>query len=678
MTLKTPIQDLPLIGPAYAKRLKKLDIATLGSLLYHFPFRYIDYSLISPIAKLQAGEIVSIRGQVISIKNEYTRRGKKIQKAVIADKSGEIEIVWFNQPFLIRIITPGKTIGLSGKVDWFGRKIVLVSPEYEIMKDEAQSVKQKTIHTGRLVPVYHETYGISSKWLRSRIAPLARNFVPGLKEFLPSRILKEHRLTKFSRALVEIHFPSSQKTVQQARQRFAFEELFFLQLAALKRKKNWQKHKLAFKLHLDQEKILSFMASLPFELTRAQKRVLKEIFTDLKKNKPMNRLLEGDVGSGKTVVATAGIYLAHLNHRQSAFMAPTEILANQHYLTLNQILSPLGMKIALLTSSSKKNQSDFDCLVGTHALIHKRALFKKLGLVVIDEQHRFGVEQRGKLIKKSQTPHILTMTATPIPRTIALTLYGDLDLSILDEMPPGRQKIKTWIVPPLKRAAAYQWIRKQIKGKKDQAFIVCPLIEESEHETMKSVKAVTSEKEKLEKKVFPDMKLGLLHGRLKSKEKNRVINSFRRGKIDILVSTPVVEVGIDIPAATIIVIEAAERFGLAQLHQLRGRVGRRGQQAYCLLFSQTPSRKVFKRLRALETITTGFELAEMDLKLRGPGEIYGTQQHGFYNLRIASFSDLTLIKKTRQAAEGIANQINRYPGLQARLKEYTIKAIEPN
>lgn len=678
MTLETPIEKLPLIGPTYAKRLKKLAIETAKDLLYHFPFRYIDYSLISPIGRLQAGEIVSIRGEVISIKNEYTRRGKKIQKAVVADTSGEIQVVWFNQPFLVKTILPGQTIGLSGKVDWFGRSLVMVSPEYEILKGNKRYEIRDTIHTGRLVPVYHETYGLSSKWLRSRIAPLVKRFVPGLKEFIPPQIMKKYNLVKFNQALSEIHLPDSQKAIQQARQRFAFEELFFLQLAALGRKKSWQRHKLAFKFSLDQEKILQFTANLPFELTGAQKRALREIFADLKKNKPMNRLLEGDVGSGKTVVAAAAIYLAYLNNSQSALMAPTEILVNQHYQTLNQILSPLGVKIALLTSAKRKIPAKFDCLVGTHALIYKRAKFAKLGLVVIDEQHRFGVEQRGKLIKKGKAPHILTMTATPIPRTVALTLYGDLDLSVLDEMPPGRQKTKTWVVPPQKRAAAYQWIREQIKGKKDQAFIVCPLIEESQHDTMLSIKAATSEKERLEKDVFPDMKLGLLHGRLKSKEKGKVINQFREGKIDILVSTPVVEVGIDIPTATVMMIEATERFGLAQLHQLRGRVGRSGQQAFCLLFTQSLSQKTLKRLKALESASSGSELAELDLKLRGPGEIYGTQQHGFFNLRVASFSDLKTIKKTREAAESVINQVGHYSSLQARLKQYTIKAIEPN
>jgi len=395
----------------------------------------------------------------------------------------------------------------------------------------------------------------------------------------------------------------------------------------------------------------------------------------------MNRLLEGDVGSGKTVVAAAAIYIAYLNGVQSALMAPTEILANQHLKTLNQILTPLGVKISLLTGATRKKIKDFDLAIGTHALIHKRAKFSKLGLVVIDEQHRFGVEQRGELASKGKAPHILTMTATPIPRTIALTLYGDLDLSAIDEMPPGRQAVKTWVVPPNKRNAAYDWIRKQVEKTLNQAFIICPLIEESRHETLQSVRAATSEFKKLQKEVFPDLKLGLLHGRLKSKEKNAVLEKFKKGKLDILVSTPVVEVGIDIPTATIMMIEGAERFGLAQLHQLRGRVGRGLQQSYCLIFTDFQGEKIIKRLKALERTNIGMKLAELDLQIRGPGEIYGTAQHGFFDLKVASFSDLPLIEKTRKTATQLTTRspsLNKYPLLQAKLKQYTIKSIEPN
>lgn len=677
MVLSTPVAKLFMVGPIYAKRLKQLEIKTVGDLLYHFPFRYLDYSLISSINKIQPGEIVSIKGQITAIKNVYTQRGKRFQKATVQDSTGNIDVIWFNQPFIIKNLKVGYEVNLSGKVDLFNRKITFVSPEYEISRG------RETIHTGRLVPVYHETYGVSSKWLRSRIAPLIKTIVPQIEEFLPTKIREKHNLLELKKSLEQIHFPKTKKKADEARKRFAFEELFLLQLAVLKRKRIWQQKKLAHQLSIDEKKLSFFIQSLPFKLTQAQTRALKEILADLNKQKPMNRLLEGDVGSGKTVVAAAAIFAAYLNKVQSALMAPTEILANQHFLTLNQLLTPLGLKIGLLTASlaSKTRlpngrQADFDLLVGTHALIHKRAKFKNLGLAVIDEQHRFGVEQRAKLTQK--TPHVLTMTATPIPRTIALTLYGDLDLSVLDEMPPGRQVVKTWVVPPQKRKAAYEWIKKEIKKNKSQAFIVCPFIEESSTETLKSVRAATSEFKNLQKEIFPKLKLGLLHGRLKTKEKTNVLKKFKEQKIDILVSTPVVEVGIDIPNATIMLIEGAERFGLAQLHQLRGRVGRGKKQSYCLLFSGQQGKTTFKRLRALEQTNIGMELAEIDLKIRGPGEIYGIHQHGFFNLKVASFTDQPLIEKTKRTAEMIINKIKLYPRLQERLEEYTIKQVEPN
>ncbi len=671
MDLSTPVEKLFMVGKTYVNRLNKLGIATAEDLLYHFPFRYIDYSIVSPIARVQPGEMVTIQGEVVEMKNQYTGRGRKIQKGKIADKTGEMEVTWFNQPFLVKTLKLGSTVSLSGKVDWFGQKIVMVSPEYEVLREG------KTVHTGRLVPVYHETYRLSSKWLRSRIASLLKQ-TSSVKDFLPPKIKEKHQLLDLVPAFQQIHFPQNQKEVEEARKRFAFEELFLIHLTSLQRKKAWQKKKIAFRFKIDQEKILSFTAHLPFDLTQAQKRTLREIFSDLEKNKPMNRLLEGDVGSGKTVVAAAAIYVAYLNQTQSALMAPTEILAHQHYQTLDQILTPLGIKVALLTGGTKKKVEDFDLIVGTHALIHKRASFKKLGLVVIDEQHRFGVEQRGQLLAKGQAPHLLTLTATPIPRTIALTLYGDLDLSIIDEMPPGRQEIKTWVVPPQKRESAYQWIKKQVKNTSQQAFIICPLIEESAHETLQSVKAATVEYKRLQKEVFSDLKLGLLHGRLKSKEKNAVLEKFKKGKIDVLVSTPVVEVGIDIPTATIMMIEAAERFGLAQLHQLRGRVGRGLEQSYCLLFPELQGQKIIKRLKALEKTNLGMALAELDLQMRGPGEIYGTKQHGFFDLRVASFNDLALIEKTKQVAQATLFQLKSYPLLKAKLKQATIKTVEPN
>ncbi len=672
MDFHKSVTELYLVGPTYARRLKKLGIETVGDLLYHFPFRYLDYSLISPISHVQPGEVVSVKGVVTAIKNLYTSRGKKIQMATVKDDSGTINIIWFNQPFLVRIIKPGLNVSLAGKVDLWGKNPSLISPEYEIIRGN------EAVHTAKLVPIYHETYGISSKWLRSRISSLLKNSNLNIEEFLPSKILKDAKLPELRYVIEQIHYPASFENAAISRYRLAFEELFLIQLAALQRKKEWSKNFLTYILSVDQDKILEFIGSLPFEFTTAQRRAIKQILDDLAKNKPMNRLLEGDVGSGKTVVAATAIFVAFLNGKQAALMAPTQILAEQHYKTLKSLLGNLGVKIVLLSSPKKTKEKDFSLIIGTHNLIYKRAIFKNLALIIIDEQHRFGVEQRGKLIEKGKCPHLLTMTATPIPRTIALTLYGDLDLSILDEMPPGRQKIKTWVVPPQKRPDAYRWIKSQVKEKGDRAFIVCPFIEESTNETLKSVRAATNEYEKLKNNVFNDLKLGLLHGKLKPPQKSEIMDSFKKGKIDILVSTPVVEVGIDIPSATIMMIEGADRFGLSELHQLRGRVGRSDRLSYCLLFSENQDEKSLRRLKTLEKTSVGMELAQTDLEMRGPGELYGTRQHGFFDLKVSSFSDFPLIEKTKKAAENISKKLNQYPLLRKRLEKYKIVDIKPN
>ncbi|MEK9208181.1 MAG: ATP-dependent DNA helicase RecG, partial [Patescibacteria group bacterium] len=421
-----------------------------------------------------------------------------------------------------------------------------------------------------------------------------------------------------------------------------------------------------------------FIKNLPFELTNPQKRTVGEIFLDLSSSKPMNRLLEGDVGSGKTVVAAIAIYLAYLNGFQSIFMAPTEILVQQHFRTISDLLSPLGIRVDILTSSNKgkAGSGNVDVLVGTHSVLSDKIKFEKLGLIIIDEQQRFGVEQRAIMRKKGKNPHVLTMTATPIPRTIALTMYGDLDLSILDEMPKGRKTIKTWLVPSAKRTSGYEWIKKQIKKNGSQVFIICPFIEESE--SLTTVKAATKEFEDLKKNVFKDYKLAILHGKLKSKEKEETLKDFKNKKYDILVATPVVEVGIDIPNADVIIIEAAERFGLSQLHQLRGRVGRNDRQAYCLLFTESINGNTKQRLMAMEQTNIGAELAEMDLKLRGPGEIYGTAQHGRRFLKIADFSDFSLIKQTKTEAEKIIEKLEEYPALFKKIEEINTKEVSPD
>ncbi len=670
MKLSDGIEKLPLVGPTYAKRLEKLEIATIEDLIFHFPFRYDDFSLISSISRVQPGETITVRGVVEKMTNEYTRHGKKIQKATIVDKTGKIEATWFNQPFLAKTIKVGEEYQFSGKVQFFGRQKTLASPEYEMAKSE-------TLHTGRLVPVYNETYGLSSKWLRSRIKKALLLFGEQIEEFLPEEMVKKEGLMAEKEAVFQIHFPANKMLAEKAKERLAFDELFLIQLSALERKKEWQKKTLGHPLVVDQEKVLGFLGSLPFTLTGAQKRCLKEILADLVKGQPMNRLLQGDVGSGKTVVAAAAAYVAFLNGFQTLLMAPTEILANQHYLTLKTLLTPLAVPVELVTGSHKSSPKSAGVTVGTHALLHQQFDATKVGLVIVDEQHRFGVEQRALLAQKGQAPHFLTMTATPIPRTIALTFFGDLDLSVIDELPEGRLKVKTWVVPKEKRQSAYKWIHDRIKDTPEQAFIICPLIEESE--TLTSVKAVTKEFSLLSQVIFPDLRLGLLHGRLKAKEKETILKSFTEGKLDILVATPVVEVGIDIPNATIMLIEGADRFGLAQLHQLRGRVGRSHLQSFCFLFTENENPLVIQRLKALETTFLGRELAEIDLKLRGPGEIYGTRQHGFPDLRVASFSDLSLIQKTRQAAELVLGHwlkdSQRRAVLKRRLERYKIEAV---
>ncbi len=668
MDLLTPISELPFVGPVYAHRLEKMEIRNIEDLLYHLPHRYIDFSLTSEIGRAQPGETLTIKGKIVSLKNQYTRSGKKIQIGEVADKTGKITIVWFNQPFLIRALYPKREVSLSGSINWFGRSKAMISPEYEIINEG-----KPTIHTGRIIPIYPETAGISSKWLRGRIKEAFLRTESSLKEFLPATILRKLHFMNLLQTLKNVHFPKNPEESALGRERLAFNELLLLQLKSLQRKINWQKNKASYNLSIDQKITEKFLNNLPFRLTASQTRSIDEILTDLIKDYPMNRLLEGDVGSGKTVVAAMAAFSAFANGYQSIFMAPTQILAQQHFNTLSKLFEPFKMRVSLITSEIKEaGIGRSDIFVGTHALIHRKVDFKNVALVVIDEQHRFGVEQRTHLVKKSgrknTIPHVLTMTATPIPRTVALTFYGDLDLSTLDELPSGRQKITTWVVPPQKREGAYGWIKSQITNHKSQIFVICPLIEESEKETMKSVKAVKKEYLNL-KKIFKNRKIGLLHGRMAVKEKNKILDEFRNHKLDILVATPVVEVGIDIPNATIMVIEDAERFGLAELHQLRGRVGRGEKKSYCLLFSTNQSQKVLTRLFALTKSLSGSQLAELDLKLRGPGEIFGTRQHGFPELKIASWADFNLIKMTRNLAEKIISEPQKYPNIICLLQE---------
>ena len=644
-----PIASVPLIGPSFAARLNRLNIATISDLLHHYPSRHEDLTL------------TSVTAEVLSCKSVYTRSRKTIQKAVVKINGQTRELTWFNQPWLASTLKPGLTISLAGDD---------ISPDFELIKPG-----QPRLHTGRIVPVYPETAGVSSKWLRSRIHFVLKT-INELKDNLPAEIKAKYQLIDLFEALKKIHFPDSQTQLAAARKRLAFDELFWLQLQTLYQKRRFKQKKLSRKLTVNQEKVLSLIADLPFELTTAQKRSIKEILADLESVAPMNRLLQGDVGSGKTVVAAISLFVAFENGFKSALMAPTQILASQHFKTLEAVFAGKGIKLQLVTAATKKTALAADILVGTQALLHRQLKGKKLGLVVIDEQHRFGVKQRSQLINEADTtPHLLTMTATPIPRTVALTVYGNLDLSTLDEMPKGRQAIKTYLVPRTKQLDAWRWIDKQIKTKKVQAFIVYPFIDPSGHETLNDVKAARNEYLNL-KKIFDRRQIDLIHGRLSAKEKEKVMARFRDKKSQILVATPVIEVGIDIPNAAIMVIENAERFGLAQLHQLRGRVGRSEELGYCLLFVGPGHETAAARLNYLTQLNSGSKLAEIDLKLRGPGNLYGTAQHGFWQLKLADWSDLSLLKITHQAADLTLNQPT--PALIEILKQSKIGQIAPN
>lgn len=668
------IDNLKRTSPITIKKLKKIGIKNYFDLINYFPFRYEDFSIISKISLLQEGEQVTIIGKIIEGRYQITKSGLKLQIFLIADDTGIIEIGFYNQPYLLKLFKKDQIVSIAGTVERYGKKITIKPFEFELEKPK--------IHTGRIIPIYPEKNGLSSKLIREKIY-YALNYP--IKEFLPEEIVKFNDLLDEYLSYKQIHFPDSKPLIEKAKQRLSFDELFLIQLSSNIIRKNWNKEKIANKLIFNEqinEKINNFINNLPFELTDDQKKVWNDILNDFKKTTPMNRLLQGDVGSGKTVVAALASYFIFLNNYQTLFMVPTEILAQQHYQSLKKLFSNTDIKIGLLTSNIKLTNhnsikpDEADLIIGTHALISKKNIFKKVALVIIDEQHRFGVKQRAELKNKGVNCHLLTMTATPIPRTVALIMYGELDISTINQMPKGRLPIKTFYIPKNKRNDCYQWIKNQIKNNDSQVFVVCPLIEESEVETMKSIKAAKKEYENLTK-IFHDFKLGLLHGRMKTKEKEKIMLDFRDHKFDILVTTPVVEVGVDIPGATIILIEAAERFGLAQLHQLRGRVGRNNKQSYCFLFSEVENKNVIDRLKLFSKINNGNQLAEEDLKIRGPGDIFGTKQHGFIDLKIASFSDFQLIEKTKKAVEYFLNnkKIDDDLNLKQRLKIYEIDKI---
>ncbi len=710
ITLSTSLSEVRGVGPRFFAKLKRLGISTVKELLRHFPTRYEDWSEISPIADLHTGDRKTVQGTIEKIKVERTWHRKMfITEAVVTDDSGSIKAIWFNQPYIKNVLQKGVHASLSGKVALSKRELYLSNPTYEVIQPNGQTTAPVTKHTGRLVPIYPETRGLTSKGIRALIGPLLDQ-LESIPEFIPDDIRQKYELPEVNAALGAIHLPEQTSDAKAAKRRFSFEELFLLQINNIYQKIALNK-KSAPSIACDKQELESVIQTLPFSLLPSHIFSLEEIVHDIGKTHPMNRLLQGDVGSGKTIVVGIAALIAAEKGCQVAFMAPTEILARQHYKTFQKFFATFTHGIGLLVAKEARifygdqletdvKKADFvkkiatgeiRISIGTHALIQKTLAFGNLGLVIVDEQHRFGVKQRAELQKhhngkdNATLPHFLSMSATPIPRTIMMTVFGDLDLSLIDELPPGRKDVITKIVAPGNRDKAYAFIRGQVR-KGRQVFVVCPRIEPTTDNqepiiVLDEVKTVKEEYEKLSKKVFPDLRVAMLHGKMPSKRgpasggksKEQVMADFATGKTDILVSTSVIEVGVDIPNATIMMIEGAERFGLAQLYQFRGRVGRGEHQSFCFLFSDSPAKFVYQRLNSLLTAKNGFELAEKDLSFRGPGELLGDAQAGLPDIAMRALQNPELIKQARTAAEALIKQdpnLKTLPSLKARLKEF--------
>lgn len=665
------------IGPKRFEALKRLGYETIGELFYFFPRRYDDRSHFRPIKGVRIGEFITVKGEILDLK---VRRIKRLEifEMLIGDASGTIHASWYGQGYLKKNFEVGEQIVLSGTVGYYNR-MQLNSPEYEVLISD----EEETIHTGRITPVYPLTEGLWQRTLRTAMKQLIDQYSADLaQDFLPSDIVERHEFINLSSAIHNIHFPESFELLNQARKRLIFDEFFLFELSLLQKRAKEKREGTAPSIKIEKEFASKFESSLPFKLTNSQKKVIEEILTDISKDIPMRRLLQGDVGSGKTLVALTAVLQAAQAGYQAAILAPTEILAEQHYKTINKFLQPHGINVRLLTGSTDEvSRNDIrynlrsdtnEIVVGTHAILQEDVKFSQLGLVVIDEQHKFGVKQRAHLLKGSVSPHLLVMTATPIPRTLGLTLYGDLELSTITEMPAGREPIKTYWITQQKEKEVFEFIIKKLKAG-EQAYIVFPMIEESEK---KDLLAATKEYEKLKKGMFKEFTVGLVHGKMDSKEKDYVMRRFHAGEIHLLVATSVIEVGIDNPQASIMVIENAERFGLSQLHQLRGRVGRGSKASYCFLFGNPKTDDGKRRLRVLTKTNDGFKIAEEDLLIRGPGDFLGTRQSGVPMFALANLvTDYEILKTAREEAKNLLEkdlELNgpEFSALKARLKQY--------
>ena len=664
MGLEKPIQYLKGIGEKRAELFAKKGIKTVGDLLYFFPRTHEDRSVIKPISKCVEGETVCICATVYQDpQDRYVRRNMLITSMLVFDDSGMINIVWYNNKYVKNNLRAGEKYIFFGTVSKNKQgRLQMATPVYEKCGNER--------FTGKIVPVYPLTANLSQKMVQSAMEE-AFNEAGEIQEYLPEDIRNKYMMAEINFAMRNVHFPADFESYNIARRRFVFEEFLILQIALNERKdKNAYTKGVVFS---DVKCVRELTDNMPFDLTGAQKRTINEICKDCKSGKQMNRLVQGDVGSGKTAVAAAAIFMAIKNGCQAAMMAPTEILAVQHYEYLSNLFEPFGISVVLLTGGIRAKEKrealekiasgDADVVVGTHALIRENVEFKKIGLVVADEQHRFGVEQRAKLMAKGENPHMLIMSATPIPRTLALILYGDLEISIIDELPPGRKPVKTYSVAGEMRNRIYNFVADNVR-KGMQAYIVCPLVEETEKSDLENA-------EELKKKLsqaFSDIKVGLMHGKMKAKDKDEIMSAFVTGDVDVLVSTTVIEVGVNVPNANIMVVENADRFGLSQLHQLRGRVGRGGEQAYCILITDVENEITQKRMETMCASNDGFYISEQDLTLRGPGDFFGTRQHGLPEMKIANlFEDKDILKISQEAAKYIADRgIENYPLLKER------------